>query len=82
MAQLKTKQKENPYNQGYPTVFKKIDQADVKVNPFQVFKTFEILSGSLTSSALPLKAVYIDTDNLPALGSELVYNDAANMSKM
>jgi len=79
MAQLKTTQKENPYNQAYPTVFKKIDQADVKVNPFQVFKTFEILSGSLTSSALPLKAVYIDIDNLPALGSELVYNDAANI---
>ena len=55
MAQIKSKIKENPYENTYPTVFKKIDQADVRINTFQANKTFEILSGSATSSALPLK---------------------------
>ena len=62
-----------------PTVFKKIDSSDVKVSPFQAFKTWTIYSGSVTSSALPLIAIYSDTNNLPALGSELTFNDATNI---
>ena len=62
-----------------PTVFKKIDSSDVTVNPFQSFKTWTVYSGSATSSALPLIAIYSDTTNLPALGSELTLNDAANV---
>jgi hypothetical protein len=63
----------------YPTVFKKIDSTDITVNPFQVYKSWVILSGSATSSLLPLEAIYSDPNNLPALGSELTYNDASNI---
>ena len=63
----------------YPTVFKKIDSSDVSVNPFQAYKSWSIYSGSSTSSALPLNGVYTDINNLPALGSELTYNDLANI---
>jgi hypothetical protein len=79
MAQIKSKIKENPYENTYPTVFKKINQADVRINTFQANKTFEILSGSATSSALPLKGVYSDVNVLPMIGSELTYNDAKNV---
>jgi hypothetical protein len=63
----------------YPSVFKKVDTTDIQINPFQANKTFTVLSGSATSSVLPLQAVYIDTNYLPALGSNLIYNDAANI---
>ena len=63
----------------YPTVFKKIDVSDVMINPFQVFKSWTVTSGSSTSSLLPLSAIYSDVDVLPALGSELTYNDATNL---
>ena len=59
MAQMKIKNIDNPYQDAYPTVFKKVDQSDIKLNPFQVFKTFQIMSGSSTSSALPLTGIYI-----------------------
>ena len=36
-------------------------------------------SGSSTSSCLPLNAIYFDINVLPALGSELTYNDAKNV---
>ena len=63
----------------YPTVFKKIDASDVMINPFQVFKSWSAASGSSTSSLLPLTAIYSDINVLPALGSELTYNDAMNI---
>ena len=77
MANIKIKNTDNPYQEAYPTVFKKIDQSDVKINPFQVYKTFQFVSGSSTSSALPLNGIYINS--LPAIGSDLVYNDASNI---
>ena len=58
----------------YPDVFKKIDTTDIQINPFQAFKTFTVLSGSATSSMLPLQGIYIDTNELPAIGSNLSYN--------
>ena len=57
----------------YPEVFKKIDSADIQINPFQAFKTFTVLSGSATSSILPLQGVYTDTNNLPATSVIYVY---------
>lgn len=63
----------------HPTVFKKINASDVKVNPFQTYKLWSVISGSDTSSALPLIGIYSDTRNLPALGTSLTYNDAANI---
>jgi len=63
----------------YPEVFKKIDSVDIQINPFQAHKTFTVLSGSATSSMLPLQGVYIDETNLPALETELIFNDAANI---
>jgi len=63
----------------YPTVFKKIDQADVMVNSFQANKSWTITSGSSTGSMLVLRGIYSDVNQLPALGSELTFNDAANI---
>lgn len=61
----------------YPTVFKKMDPSDVSINAFQVYKKWTFTSGSSTSSALPLTAIY--TNVLPILETELTYNDAANI---
>ena len=79
MAESRMTYNEIGYVGPTPTVFKKIDSSDVTVNPFQSFKTWTVYSGSATSSALPLIAIYSDTTNLPALGSELTLNDAANV---
>ena len=80
MAEIKIQNNEN-LNQGiYPAVFKKIDQVDINVNPFQVFKNWSVISGSGTSSLLPLQGIYIDTNVLPILDSELTYNDASNIN--
>ena len=79
MPELKLQNNENPYIGTYPTVFKKINSTDVKVSPFQVYKSWTILSGSATSSALPLRGIYTDINRLPALGTSLTYNDAANI---
>lgn len=79
MAESKIKNIEQSYQGIYPTVFKKIDAADVMINPFQVFKTWSVISGSSTSSVLPLQAIYSDINYLPALGSELTFNDAKNI---
>lgn len=62
-----------------PTVFKKVDQTDVKVNPFQSNKLWSVISGSSTGSVLPLTAIYSDINILPALGSELTFNDSSNI---
>ena len=80
MAQLKIQQQEDTYKGIHPTVFKKIDVSDVAINPFPAYKSWTIYSGSATSSALPLNGVYTDVSVLPALGSELTYNDAANIN--
>jgi|TARA_R110002012_G_scaffold52195_2_gene134129 hypothetical protein len=71
---------DNDINEGlYPDVFKKIDTADIQINPFQAHKTFTVSSGSVTSSILPVQGVYTDTNNLPAIGSNLNYNKASNI---
>lgn len=67
------------YQGVYPSVFKKIDTPDISINPFQAFKTWNVISGSSTGSALPLIGIYSDINNLPALGTNLTYNDAANI---
>lgn len=79
MAESRMTYNEIGYVGPTPTVFKKIDSSDVTVNPFQSFKTWTVYSGSATSSALPLTAIYSDTTNLPALGSELTINDSSNI---
>lgn len=78
MAESRLSNNENTYVGTYPTVFKKIDPSDVALNPFQVYKSWSSISGSSTSSMMPLNAIY--SDQLPAIGSELVYNDAANIN--
>ena len=67
------------YHGIYPSVLKKIDRVDVSTIPFQVYKTWTAVSGSSTSSMLPLQGIYSDPDYLPALGSELTFNDLANI---
>jgi hypothetical protein len=78
MSESKIKQQDN-YTGPTPTVFKKIGESDVKVNPFQTYKSWTVISGSSTSSVMPLTAIYSDTNILPALGTELIYNDAKNI---
>ena len=66
------------YKGEYAEVFKKIDPSDLKFNPFQVHKTFNILSSSaVTDEYAPLEAVYVS--NLPAISSSLEFNDAKNV---
>jgi len=78
MAESKI-QEQDTYVGVYPTVFKRIDSSDVKVTPFQTYKSWSVISGSATSSALPLQAIYSDVNTLPALGSSLTFNDASNI---
>ena len=78
-SNLSTSNNIDNYQGIYPSVLKKIDQSDVSIIPFQVYKTWTVLSGSATSSALPLQAIYSNIDYLPALGSELTYNDSSNI---
>lgn len=80
MSQLKFAIDTYSTNEGiYPTVFKKMDSSDVSINAFQVYKHWTFMSGSDTSSALPLTAIYSNINNLPALQTELTYNDASNI---
>ena len=79
-SRLITINNENEYLGLYPTVFKKIDNSDISITPFQVNKSWTVYKNSSTSSALPLTAIYSDTGILPSLGSELTYNDAANIN--
>ena len=78
MAESKI-QEQTTYNGPTPTVFKKIDVSDVKVTPFQTYKSWSVISGSETSSALPLQAIYSDINYLPAIGSNLTFNDVKNV---
>ena len=71
------KSKQSSYAGAYPSVFKKIDVSDVRLNPFPSYKKWTLMSGSATSSALPLQGIY--SSILPALGTELTYNDANNI---
>jgi len=63
----------------YPVIFTGVDKSDININPFNAYKKWDIISGSATSSALPLSAIYSDHTQLPALGSELTYNDSTNI---
>ena len=63
----------------HASVFKKVSNNDVKYNPFFAYKQWTVYSGSATSSALPLTAIYSDVNILPAIGTELTYNDSANI---
>lgn len=60
----------------YPSVFKKVDSADVSLQTFQAHKKWQFTSGSDTSSFMALQGIYSSV--LPTLGTELTYNDAAN----
>ena len=64
----------------YPSVFKKIDNTDIQINGFQAYKSWTILSGSDSSSVLPLTAIYNNLPGYPALGTSLTYNDASNIN--
>ena len=78
MAESRITQQET-YQGVYPTVFKKIDKTDVTVNPFRAYKSWTVLSSSSSGSLLPLNGIYSDPVYLPALGSELTFNDLKNV---
>ena len=61
------------------SVFKSIPTENVNIVPYNVYKNWIVLSGSSTSSCLPLTGIYSDITTLPALGSELTYNDDKNI---
>ena len=77
MANTKLPSNDLDSNSPNPTVFKKINSGDVRISPFKSHKKWMLYSGSATASALPLQGVY--TTTLPALGTELTYNDAKNV---
>jgi len=79
MAESRLNNQQDTYQGVYPSIFKKVDINDVSVNTFQVYKSWSFISGSVTSSALPLIGIYSDINTLPALGTELTYNDAINI---
>jgi hypothetical protein len=62
-----------------PTVFKKVDLSDTSITPFKAYKSWTITSGSATSSCLPLAGIYSDINALPALDTELTFNDLKNI---
>jgi hypothetical protein len=78
MAESKLINDNDTYVGVYPSVFKKIDKSDISINPFQVYKQWTVPSGSTTSSMLTLQGIY-NSKKLPALGSELTFNDSANI---
>ena len=78
MAEIKISNTDT-YQGVYPTVFKKINSSDVSLTPFQSYKQWTFYSGSSTSSCLPLQGIYSDITSLPALDTELTYNDAKNI---
>jgi hypothetical protein len=70
---------DNLYDQdAYPSVFKKIDGSDITIESFKAYKTWTVTSGSSTSSLLPLAAIYVE--ELPLLGTNLMYNSATNIN--
>jgi len=78
MAETKLSNNDLNEQSTYPTVFKKINTTDVNMSTFQSHKNWTIFSGSATSSVTPLIGIYPGTV-LPALGTELTYNDASNI---
>jgi len=81
MAESRITSEQDTYQGIYPSVFKKIDAADVMVNSFPAYKSWTFTSGSATSSCLPLIGIYTDTTTLPAIGSELTFNDVKNIDE-
>jgi hypothetical protein len=59
------------------TVYDRVKQSDVSVNPFAANKTWTFYSGSVTSSAMPLQAIY--TETLPPIGSTVPFINATNI---
>ena len=65
------------YTGAHPTVFKKLDKTDVGITPFQTNKKWTFYSGS--TEYVGLFGIYSDVNLLPALETELVYNDLKNI---
>ena len=80
MPEITITDDQNVFNGLYPSVFKKVDNSDIQINSFQTYKSWTAVSGSSTSSLLPLQGIYSNINVLPALETELVYNDAVNIN--
>lgn len=78
MPEITITDEQNVFNGLYPSVFKKVDKTDIQINSFQAYKSWTVTSGSATSSLLPLQGIY-NTLILPALETELIFNDAKNI---
>jgi len=78
MPEITVTDDQNVFNGLYPSVLKKVDNSDIQINSFQAYKSWQVTSGSATSSLLPLQGVF-NTLSLPALETDLVFNDAKNI---
>jgi len=78
MPEITITDNQDTFNGLYPSVFKKVDNTDIQINSFQAYKSWTVTSGSATSSLLPLQGIY-NTLTLPALETELIFNDAKNI---
>ena len=59
-------------------LFTRIDQSDININPFYAYKKWTVSSGSATSSAMPLTAIYSDINQLSLIG--INNNDPKNIN--
>jgi hypothetical protein len=78
MPEITITDEQNVFNGLYPSVFKKVDNTDIQINSFQAYKSWTVTSGSATSSLLPLQGIYNNLE-LPALETDLTFNDAKNI---
>lgn len=62
-----------------PIAYHRVNKSDIGIESFDSHKTFICVSGSSTASCLPLNAVFSSRTFLPALGSELTFNDSKNI---
>lgn len=58
------------------TVYNRVRQNDISVNPFKAYRTWIFNSGSDASYVTPLKAIHVN--ELPGIGSNIPFNDATN----
>lgn len=60
----------------FVTPYNRIRQNDVTVNPFKAYRTWTFTSASDSGYVTTLRAIYVN--GLPAIGSNIVFNNATN----
>jgi len=60
----------------FVTPYNRIRQNDITVTPFKAYRTWTFTSASDSSYVTPLRAIHVN--GLPAIGSNVVFNNATN----